>query len=221
MTNEKNKYFDAMTGEVFENAQEAMAAKIEREKEERANKNPPFIQLTKGVSPDVIAKIAGESSTAIQVLMFFFKNMDDHNVIMVSQKVIADTINKTTRAVTNGIKVLEKHGAVGIAKVSNANIYIINPEVAWQKAFKQRSIVKMKAVILLGKEENEKLFSRFSDVHKTSVENSLKVDSVSTKIAKNKNQTSLKAGSADQDLDEAQAFYEEFEENLEHEDKDF
>ncbi|EAH2163402.1 hypothetical protein D4905_15615 [Listeria monocytogenes] len=210
-----------MTGEVFENAQEAMAAKIEREKEERANKNPPFIQLTKGVSPDVIAKIAGESSTAIQVLMFFFKNMDDHNVIMVSQKVIADTINKTTRAVTNGIKVLEKHGAVGIAKVSNANIYIINPEVAWQKAFKQRSIVKMKAVILLGKEENEKLFSRFSDVHKTSVENSLKVDSVSTKIAKNKNQTSLKAGSADQDLDEAQAFYEEFEENLEHEDKDF
>lgn len=183
----EKQFIDTRTGQIYESAEQAFEKQQEiqqqERKEEAEKKNPPFIQLTKGVSPDVLAKISRENSTAIEVLMFFFKNMDDYNVIMVSQQVIAETIGSSRRTVARALKVLEDNGAIGIAKVSNANVYIINPEVAWQKGFKQRGVVKMKAVVMLGKDENEKLFNRFKGVHQTSEENSLKIDHVATKIA--------------------------------------
>lgn len=213
--NIKYVYTDIETGEIYENAESALKAKHEKQKEAKhneSNKNPAFIQLTKGVSPEVLANIADDSATAIKVLMFFFKNMDDYNVIMVSQNVIAESINKTKRAVANAIKVLEKHGAIGIAKVSNANVYIINPEIAWQKGFKQRGVVKMKAVVMLGEDENKKLFNRFKSVHQVSKETSLKIDNVATKIAVKKPKTQPKEQTDEtplsvEDLDELEQDY--------------
>lgn len=185
MNNNVN-YIDVRTGEIYASAEHAFQAQREIQQQERQEeiekKNPPFIQLTKGVSPSVLAKISRENSTAIEVLMFFFENMDDYNVIMVSQQTIADSIGASKRTVTRAIKVLEENGAIGIGKISNANVYLINPEIAWQKAYKQRAVAKMKGVMILGKEENEKLFDRFKNVRKTSEENSLKLDNLATKI---------------------------------------
>src|SRR5699024_8462862 len=113
--NIKHIYTDIETGEMFESAESALQAQREKQKQSKhdeSNKNPAFIQLTKGVYPEVLANIADDSATAIQVLMFFFKNMDYYNVIMVSQNVIAEAVNKTKRAVSNAIKVLENHGAI-------------------------------------------------------------------------------------------------------------
>ena len=219
MTEDNNKYIDINTGEVYESADSALAAQRERQKQEeyeKGNKNPAFIQLTKGVSPEVIANIAGESSTAIQVLMFFFKNMDDYNVIVVSQSVIAESIDSTTRSVARAIKVLENHGAIGIGKVGTANVYLINPHIAWQKKNKQRQTAILKANVILGKEESQRLQERFGGVYKKSQTNSLKVDNLATKIAvkqpKNMDSSEIEFElDEEQAFDEKQAFYEEFE----------
>lgn len=185
------QYVNFDTGEIYESAEQALRAKQLKDKDEERkrkkeleNKNPPFIQLTKGVSPSALSRIANRSSTAIQVLMFFFENMDDYNVIMVSQNTIAESIEKTRKAVNTAIKVLEEEGAIGIGKVSNANVYIVNPAIAWQKGYKQRGIVKMKAVVLLGEDENKKLFERFEKVYEGKSLKKDRNETIATKIIK-------------------------------------
>lgn len=192
MSENKNKYFDINSGEIYENAERALEAQKElkeQEQLENADKNPPFIQLTKGISPNVIAAIAGESSTAIQTLMFFFNNMDDYNVIVVSQSVIAESIKSTTRSVARAIKVLENYGAIGIGKVGNANVYLINPHIAWQKKQSQRKTAILKANVILGEEESKRLQEKFGGVFDESKVKSLKVDNIATKIAMKKPKT--------------------------------
>lgn len=164
MEKSKQSFIDLDSGAIYETAEEAKEAKEQKELEEAERKNPPFFQLAKGVGPTMIAKLSNKSPTAIHVLMFFFENMDDYNVIMVSQQVIATNIKKSRQAVANAIKVLEEENIIGIGKVGQTNVYLINPKIAWQKAFKQRSMVKMKGNVILGEEENKELFKRFESL---------------------------------------------------------
>lgn len=223
------KYFDSYTGEMHENAEMALKAQQERqeiENQNAGNKNPPFIQLTKGVSPSVLSKIASESAVAIQVLMYFFENMDDFNFILVSQNTIASAIGRTRKSINQAVKVLEDNGAIGTAKVGNAIIYIVNPDVAWQKGFKERGVVKVRATVLLGKEENEKLFKRLDEKFHVNKDSSLslKSKSISTRVVKGdktKSEIRKQQQAEMEELDKAQAFYEQFEADKADEEREY
>lgn len=212
------KYFDSYTGEIHENAELALKAQAERqeiESQKAGNKNPPFIQLTKGVSPAVLSKIASESAVAIQVLMYFFENMDDFNFILVSQNTIANAIGRTRKSINNAVKVLEDNGAIGTAKVGNAIIYIVNPDVAWQKGFKERGVVKVRATVLLGQEENEKLFKNLDEKFHVNKDNSLRMKSISTRVVKGQPTTPKKKNQdnhLEAPIDGQISIYDEFEE---------
>lgn len=178
---EITRYIDLESGTVYSSANEALKAKEETEKENMDKKNPPFFQLTKGLGPETLANVSERSATAISILMFFLENMDDYNTIMVSQKVIANTLNKSRQTITNGVKILEEEKALGVGKVGQANVYIVNPKIAWQKSYKQRNTVNLKGNILLGKEENKELFKKFNSVQDT---NKLKRENILTKVVK-------------------------------------
>lgn len=181
MEKENTKYIDLESGEIYSSADEALKAKEANEQAEMDNKNPPFFQLTKGIGPETLARVSERSSTAISILMFFLENMDDYNTIMVSQRVIADTLNKSRQTITNGVKILEAENVLGVGKVGQSNVYIINPRIAWQKSYKQRNTVNLKGNILLGKEENEELFKKFNSVEDTK---KLKKENILTKVVK-------------------------------------
>lgn len=190
---EKIKFVDANTGQIFNNTKELAyyhnKAKEEK-KEEEKKKNPPFIQLTKGVSPAIISKIANQSSIAVRVLMFFFENMDNCNVIMVSQNTLADQLETSRQSISNSIKILDENGAIGIGKISNTNVYIINPEVAWQQAYTKRGLVNLRGQFLLGEDENEKLFNKFQEVTKISKDEFKNINKASTRLIKTKKEKS-------------------------------
>jgi hypothetical protein len=186
-------YYDKETSQVhrlpeskvFELIQKEQQKHYEEKERARADKNPDFIQLQKGIAPEVIASIAGESAVAIQVLMFFFKNMDKSGVLVVSQTLIAETIGKTRQGVIKALKVLEKHKAIGTARVGGGNnVYIVNPEVAWQKANRDRKILVTKGVVMLSQSENEKLFEQFGQINNSENYQSLAIKTTSTKIAR-------------------------------------
>jgi len=128
-----------------------------------------------------MAKLTDKSPTSISVLMFFFENMDDYNTIMVSQQVIAETINKSRQAVGNAIKILEEENVIGIGKVGQANVYLVNPQVAWQNGYKKRKTMNLKGNILLDQSENKELFERFSEID---TKKTFKRDNLSTRISK-------------------------------------
>lgn len=194
----KRRMIDEESGEIHlieVPDEQAMKVYTEQEKEQKEAqqqttisknepKNPHFIQLTKGIAPAVLSKVSKANPSSIPVLMFFFENMDNSNVILVSQQTIADAIEMNVRSVTRAIKTLEEHGAIGIGKVGNANVYIINPHVVFQEAYAKRQMVIIKGNILLGREENKKLFEKFGHVLYQSKDNNLKVSNVNAKLVK-------------------------------------
>src|SRR5699024_6410054 len=121
---EESNYINMEEGTIYGSAEEAAKARQEKIQEELANKNPDFIQLTKGIGPATLARIGSKSPSALAVLMFFFENMDKYNTIMVSQNVIAEEIEKSRQTISKAIKVLQDEKVLGVAKVGQANAYI-------------------------------------------------------------------------------------------------
>lgn len=188
------KYVDAETNEIYPSAgamyEAREARKAEKAASEAGRANPPFVQLYKGVTPTKIARVAQKSPTGVQILMFFFENMDDANVIMVSQDTIAETIGRTRKAVAGGLKALREENIVANGKVGTGNFYIVNPHIAWQKANKNKKNAVLKAKLILGDSEAEEIFKEFQTVfenqHTTADSNkdSLKMKGTTTKYIK-------------------------------------
>lgn len=194
MTNEREKqreYYSIESSEIFPNADAALEAireNKEREQEEKRkkleNKNPAFIQLTKGISPAVMFRIASESPTAIQILMYFLENMNNNNAVIVSQKELARIVNKTRQGVAKALKVLESNGSLLIGKVGTANVYIINSDLAWQGTYKQRRNVILNATVVMEMEDNEEIVKHFSKLREYGKENSITAKKANTSTQK-------------------------------------
>lgn len=160
-------------GQVFNSANELNDYLTQQEalnKEfENGNKNNPFIQLRKGVAPNLIRQL---SKSGIDVLMFLFDNLNmaDVNIISVSQATIADQLNISRQSVMRGVKELSDLKIIHIGKVGTSNVYIMNPDVAWANSYRKRQSLIMKGSIILGQKENEELFKRFDEVEKKSLQ---------------------------------------------------
>lgn len=177
---EQTNYVDIDNGTVFNSAEEAAKAKYEKIQEELANKNPGFVQLTKGIGPVTLARIGSKSPSALTVLMFFFENMDNYNTIMVSQNTIADELGKSRQTISKAIKILEGEKVLGVAKVGQANAYMVNQYVAWQNGYRKRNTMNLRGNILLGENENKELFNEFGQIE----QGSFKMKSITTRISK-------------------------------------
>lgn len=161
----------------------------EAEKRRIANeqKNSNFIQLQKGTAPEMIAEIVSVSPVAVQVLMFFFKNMSKEGVLAVSQQTIADKLGKSRQAVNQAVKVLEEHHAVARGKIGGSSVvYIVNPDIAWQQTSVKKRIMYLNGVMMLSKSENERIFEEFSKLQKKTKElTTLSIKTGTVRVARN------------------------------------
>lgn len=157
--------------------------KEEQEEFDKGNKNPPFIQITKGVAPNLFRKL---SKSGIEVLMFLLDNlaMNDVNIISVSQATMADELNISRQSVMRGVKELTDLKILYVGKVGTSNVYIINPDVAWANSYRKRESLILKGSIILGYNENQELFKRFAEVEKKSLQR--ETQRVSLGVAKGK-----------------------------------
>lgn len=159
-------YTNTETGEIYETESEARNARTQKAIEIMKNKNPPFVQLAKEISPPTIGRLSRRSALAVEVLMYFFDNMSKTNVIMISQQSIGDKLGVSRQSISKAINVLKDEDIIGIAKISNANVYIINPAMVWGDTNQKRGLVTLNGNILLGEDENEALFKRFRNIEK-------------------------------------------------------
>lgn len=191
---EKMKVLDPISGQLLDltmtEASDYMNKLQERESEERRrkedNKNLNFIQLKKGIAPEVISSIAEESALAVQVLMFFFKNMSNDGVLVVSQSTIGQVLDKTRQGIGKAVKILEQHKAIARGKVGGSSIvYIINPEVAWQQSHTKKKILYAQGVVMLNADENKDIFKQFEAVNSLDLKN-LSIKTGNARVAQSK-----------------------------------
>lgn len=162
MTEEKANY----TTNVNLTSEELKLLQKMREFEEQdrkgQEKNPPFVQIYKGVGFRALQWLTVKHSTASSIMMFFMNEMNNNNVIMISQNVLAEILGKGRTTIYNGIKFLDKHNFIEIAKIGQANAYIVNPEIAFQDAHQKKKYTNFQGSIVLGESENEELFKKHS-----------------------------------------------------------
>lgn len=194
-TVEKMRVLDPISGELLNlTTQEASDLlqkyqndESEKRRQSNEQKNNNFIQLQKGTAPEMIAQIVAVSPVAVQVLMFFFKNMSKDGVLAVSQQTIADTIGKSRQAVNQAVKVLEEYHAVARGKIGGSSVvYIVNPDIAWQQTSVKKKIMYMNGVMMLSKSENERIFEEFEKLQSAKL-TSLSIKTGNVKVARNQN----------------------------------
>lgn len=142
-------------------------------------KNFNFTQINNAYTWDVISIMASENTTALQLLMFLGKNMDNYNAISCSQALLCEVLKKGRTTVHKAIKYLEKKNYLSIAKQGGNNVYILNDNLFWKNKRTHHKYCQFSGSILLSKKENEKLFEKLEEQNKS-------IDFNITKTIKNK-----------------------------------
>jgi len=135
--------------------------KKEVEQQKKQANNPPFVQLYKGMGLKALQWLIKDNPLASEIFVFFMNNMNNNNLVMVSQQLLTEEFGKGRTTIYKAIKHLEEHNFINVAKVGTANAYIINPEVAFQDGQHKKKYVSFNGTILLSKKENQTLFEKY------------------------------------------------------------
>lgn len=115
-------------------------------------RNPHFKQFYDKNLP-LIRQMIKKSAVAAQIFFFFIEQMNDTNAIQVSQEALAEVCEKDKRTVARALKILTEMKLVQIVKSGNSNVYHINAEIVWQKARKDISHAKFRAIVYVSATE--------------------------------------------------------------------
>lgn len=116
--------------------------------------NDNFIQFYKD-NIMFIAQMNRENSTAVNILFWLIKHMDDNNCLVVSQQAISEANNLTERTVRRCISYLKDVKAIIILKSGSTNVYVTNSEIAWQKSAPQKDFAIFSAKVYISGTEQE------------------------------------------------------------------
>lgn len=141
--------------------------------EDTANKkreNRDFVQFYRGYM-DELPKLARSNATAFDLFILLTKHMDGTNALCVSNVALSELMGITTRTVQRAVKYLKDNGWIDVLKSGTANVYIVNPDVAWTSYDNQKKYCKFNSTVLLSSSENaeylknkSKAFTHFKTV---------------------------------------------------------
>ncbi len=114
--------------------------KTEQWDREQADKNPPFLQLSKSHFPQY-RELARRSPAAWQVLGIMAEKMNRQNAIACSQQTLAKITGYSLPTVKRAIALLQAERWIQIIKFGTANAYVVNAKVFWQSSREGRYAV--------------------------------------------------------------------------------
>lgn len=146
---------------------EAEKAKKQHEEDK---KNRDFVQVYRN-HIEQIADLGAKNATALKLLLFFIKHMDGTNALVVSNVTLQEILGYSKPTICKAIKYLKDNGWLCVLKSGTANVYIVNPEVAWTSYEYQKQYCKFNATVFLSQSENheylanKKAFTKFKTIN--------------------------------------------------------
>lgn len=161
-----NSNVDMTTGEVSEAHNDAtfdqrvrdiIALEAAEKRNARAEKNSPYRSWTQcnDEGLDDISILIERNSKAARILLFLIKNMDGHNAIICSSRVLEEALNCSESTVARAVKFLKDNNFIKIAKSGTANVYYVNAEIAWKSWGKNQEYAEFSAKVIIAKSEQE------------------------------------------------------------------
>lgn len=100
--------------------------------------------------------------TVGKLWLFLVKMCGHENALVASSELLAQHLGVTDRSIRNAAKRLAASGAVVIAKIGNANCYILNDDEVWKTAEDHHRFCGFRAKALVGFDENPSLRARLT-----------------------------------------------------------
>lgn len=99
--------------------------------------------------------LAKKNGLAVSIMLFFMEYMDKKNALSCSYELLQDYFECSRMTIYRAIKILEENGFIGVLKSGNANVYVINHEIAWSSWNNKKKYAKLDGIILVSHKENK------------------------------------------------------------------
>ena len=116
------------------------------------DKNKNFIQIYRNQVDNIVELAKNEQ--AYRLFMLLIKEMDGMNALTVSNKALMEILQVSKATICRAVKFLKDNGYIAVMKSGTANVYIVNPEVAWTSYGYQKQYCRFQSNVLLAASEN-------------------------------------------------------------------
>lgn len=140
-----------------------MEDKAKQQQEEKAKKDENFVKDFRDSLPRKRA-LNAESNWALMIFEFLKTNMDYHNAVICSSKVLEEYFDISRATVSTAIAALKKHEFISIAKSGSSNIYYIDNKIAWTSYANQKQYAKFSTNAIISKSEQEEQMNIVKEV---------------------------------------------------------
>jgi DNA-binding transcriptional ArsR family regulator len=122
-------------------------------------KNTNFIQFYED-NLDLLSEIVLENPTALRILLWLVKYMDNRGALVTSQVAICDALSIHRNTVSNAVSYLKSKKAIAVLKSGTTNIYAINEQIAWKETADKKKFAHFSAKVYLAGSEQDIEYQR-------------------------------------------------------------
>ena len=123
-------------------------------------KSPPYTKWTQQNNDDESQEarfwLMKKSPIAYCIMDFLVSNMDRHNAVICSYKVMQEKFGYSRAALSEAIKLLREHNYIEVKKTGISNIYMIKKELYWNSWGTNYSYAQFGANIIISASEQDK-----------------------------------------------------------------
>ncbi len=104
--------------------------------------------------------LMSKSPIAYRIFKFLINNMDGHNAVICSYKVIQEYFGISQVTVSRAIKLLKDKKYIEVYKSGTSNVYAINKQIVWNSWGTNFNYAKFGANIVISETEQESLITK-------------------------------------------------------------
>ncbi|MBB4014997.1 hypothetical protein GGR16_000003 [Chelatococcus caeni] len=132
-------------------------------KSDSSEKKPHFTKVYKPGWNRIKGLLEGDP-TAARVWVFLVENAGHDNVLACSMAILEEELGLHRKTIYKKVKYLSEQGALAIAKMGTANVYILNPHETWKASEEFKNYHAITARALIGKAENKGFRKRLTHI---------------------------------------------------------
>ena len=99
--------------------------------------------------------LIANSPTAYRILKFLVSNMDRHNAVICSYKVMQEKLRLSRTTVADAIKFLKEHKFINAVRTGGSNIYMINKILYWNSWGSNYAYAEFEAKVIISSSEQD------------------------------------------------------------------
>lgn len=106
------------------------------------------------LSADGVGMIANKTCDPfVKVWLFIMAGMNKTNALVCSYKAMAEALGLSVMTVRRAVYDLRDAGAISIKRTGSANVYVMNPDIAWKSWSNNRRFCEFEANVILAESE--------------------------------------------------------------------